>query len=52
MRDNSTIEPYAARRPESAKELLPPLLVVDWNDVSPDPVHTMDKYLDDLICRS
>ena len=25
--------------------------VVDWNGVSPDAIHAMDKYLDDLICR-
>jgi D-alanyl-D-alanine carboxypeptidase len=26
--------------------------VVDWNGVSPDAIHAMDEYLDDLICRS
>ena len=24
--------------------------VVDWNGVSPDAIHAMDEYLDDLIC--
>jgi D-alanyl-D-alanine carboxypeptidase len=25
--------------------------VVDWNGVSPEAIHAMDAYLDDLICR-
>jgi D-alanyl-D-alanine carboxypeptidase len=25
--------------------------VVDWNGVSPDAIHAMDTYLDDLICQ-
>jgi hypothetical protein len=39
--------PFAAGSRDSRR-----FFVVDWNRVSPDAIHAMDKYLDDLICRS